>query len=116
LGGVLAYLIKLYYAVPTKLTATMAEGTMKWILSKTEWLAAGLFGAALTILASRLSDTFPVKVSANDLLGAITLGFVFQWMGVSLLEKLPGISKGSNNPPPQNPAPVGGQPAEQPKP
>jgi hypothetical protein len=110
LGGLLAYLIKLYYAVPTKLTAAMPEGKLKWILSKTEWLAAGLFGAALTILASRLSDTFPVRASANDLLGAVTLGFVFQWMGVGLLEKLPGISKKIDNPPPQNPPPAAGQP------
>ena len=38
--------------------------------------AAGLLGAAVTIVASRLSETqFPVKVSVNDFWGSLTIGF-----------------------------------------
>ena len=100
LGGLLAYLIKLYYGVDTKLTVKMENELLKRILGYTEWLSAGLFGAAMVILASRLSDTFPVKVSASDFWGAVTLGFAFQWFGVKALEKLPGMGP-ATNPPPQ---------------
>ncbi len=49
-------------------------------------LAAGLLGAALTIVASRLSDTqFPIKVSVNDFWGALTIGFVSYFIGGRLL-------------------------------
>jgi hypothetical protein len=91
LGGLLAYLIKLYYGVETQLTVRMRETLLKRLIGSTEWLSAGIFGAAMVILASRLSDTFPVRVSASDFWGSMTLGFVFQWLGVKLLEKLPGI-------------------------
>jgi hypothetical protein len=98
LGGLLAYLIKLYYGVETPLTVSMENRWLKELLGRTEWLSAGLFGAAMVILASRLSETFPVKVSADDFWGATTLGFVFQWMGVKLLEKLPGMGAAKNPP------------------
>jgi hypothetical protein len=55
-------------------------------------LAAGLLGAALTIVASRLSDTqFPIKVSVNDFWGALTIGFVSYFIGSRLLTTI--ISK-----------------------
>lgn len=45
-------------------------------------LAAGLLGAAVTIVASRLSDTqFPVKVSVNDFWGSLAIGFVAYFIG-----------------------------------
>jgi hypothetical protein len=91
LGGLLAYLIKLYYGVETHLTVRMRDTPLKRLIGSTEWISAGIFGAAMVILASRLSDTFPVRVSASDFWGSMTLGFVFQWLGVKLLEKLPGI-------------------------
>lgn len=104
LGGLLAYLIKLYYGVETTLTVRIENEQIKWAIAKTEWLAAGSFGAAMVILASRLSDTFPVKINANDFWGSVTLGFVFQWIGVKLLEKLPGMGPdkgaGGVQPPP----------------
>jgi len=105
LGGLLAYIIKLYYGVGSQLTVKMDDSLFKRIIGYTEWLSAGLFGAAMAILASRLSDTFPVKVSADDFWGAITLGFVFQWVGVRLLEKLPGMEP-STPPAPADPHPV----------
>jgi len=104
LGGLLAYLIKEYYGVNNALIVGMTNTLGKRIISQTEWLAAGLFAAATVILASRLSDTFPVKVNANDFWGAIALGFVFQWIGVKLLEKLPGMG-GAPAPAPPAPAP-----------
>ena len=110
LGGLLAYLVKLYYGVETQLSVNMPDSPYKTIIQNTEWLVAGTFGAAMVILASRLSDTFPVKVNANDFWGSMTLGFVFQWIGVKLLEKLPGMGPAStpaaNNPPAPPQAPV----------
>ena len=49
-------------------------------------LAAGLLGAALTIVASRVSDTqFPVKVSVSDFWGALTIGFISYFIGGRIL-------------------------------
>jgi hypothetical protein len=90
LGGILAYVIKWYYRVPTALIP-ISDDWLKTAIRYTEWAFAGLFGAVMAVLASRLSDTFPVKVSADDFWGAVTLGFIFQWIGVKLLEKLPGM-------------------------
>ncbi|HYL78402.1 MAG TPA: hypothetical protein VEU96_29695 [Bryobacteraceae bacterium] len=93
IGGILAYIIKSYSGVETTLTPKRALGrfTGKGAFVA-ELILAGLYACVLVILASRLSDTFPIKVNANDVLGAIALGFVFQWAGVKLLEKLPGMS------------------------
>jgi hypothetical protein len=52
-------------------------------------LAAGLLGSALTIVASRLSDTqFPIKVSVNDFWGALTIGFISYFIGNRLLSTI----------------------------
>jgi hypothetical protein len=99
LGGILAYVIKWYYGVPTHLVATVSNDWIKKAIGYTEWFFAGLFGSAMAILASRLSDTFPVKVSANDFWGSVTLGFIFQWIGVKLLEKLPGLGSSETSGP-----------------
>ena len=117
LGGLLAYVIKLYYGVPSKLTVSMESPGWQKFFGNTEWLIAGLTGAALVILASRLPDSFPIKVTANDFWGATTLGFAFQWIGVKLLEKLPGMSSGGpDNPPNPGPAPTGPAPGGNPAP
>lgn len=51
--------------------------------------AAGLLGAALTIVASRLSETqFPVKVSVNDFWGALTIGFVSYFVGHRIIASI----------------------------
>ncbi len=64
-------------------------------------LAAGLLGAALTIVASRLSDTqFPVKVSVNDFWGALTIGFISYFIGGRLLASIiDRFAPPSKNPP-----------------
>jgi hypothetical protein len=57
-------------------------------------LAAPLMGAAVTIVASRLADTqFPIKVSVNDVWGAMTIGFIAFFAGNKLIEKLVGTVK-----------------------
>jgi hypothetical protein len=96
-------------------------------------LAAGLLGAALTIVASRLSDTqFPVKVSVSDFWGALTIGFISYFIGGRILATIidrfappskpdttpgaggPGVGKsGAGNPPANQPANTA---AENPKP
>jgi hypothetical protein len=96
-------------------------------------LAAGLLGAALTIVASRLSDTqFPVKVSVSDFWGALTIGFISYFIGGRILATIvdrfappskpdttagaggPGVDKsGAGNPPANQPTNAG---AENPKP
>jgi hypothetical protein len=57
-------------------------------------LGAGLMGAAVTIVASRLSETqFPIKVSVNDFWGALTIGFFAFFVGarfiLAITSKLP---------------------------
>jgi hypothetical protein len=106
LGGLIAYIVKRYYGVSTQLTVSLAEGRLRTFAQIIEFPLAGLFGAVMVILASRLSDTFPVKISANDFWGSVTLGFVFQWLGVKLLEKLPGMSPAPGQVPGRGPAPT----------
>jgi hypothetical protein len=56
--------------------------------------AAPLMGAAVTIVFSRLADTqFPIKVSVNDVWGAMTIGFISFFVGNKLIEKLVGTVK-----------------------
>jgi hypothetical protein len=51
--------------------------------------AAAFLSAAVTIVASRLSETdFPVKVSVNDFWGALTIGFVAYFIGGKFIDKL----------------------------
>jgi hypothetical protein len=95
LGGLLAWVLKVYFNVDTGLTKAMSGSRWRPLLKWTEPFAAGLFSFVLVILASRLSESFPIKINANDFWGAIALGFVFQWMGVKLLESLPGMPKTS---------------------
>jgi hypothetical protein len=54
-------------------------------------VSAALLGAAITIVASRLSNTeFPIKVSVNDIWGAVTVGFVGYFTGNKIIDKLRG--------------------------
>jgi hypothetical protein len=67
-------------------------------------LSAFLLGAVLAVVANRLSDTqFPVKVSVNDVWGALTVGFVFYFIGQKLIDKLSGLAPAANNSPPPAP-------------
>ena len=73
--------------------------------------SAGLLGAAVTIVASRLSDTqFPVKVSVNDFWGALTIGFIAYFIGNRFITTLAGrlapppATSPATNPPVGSPA------------
>ena len=64
--------------------------------------SAGLLGSAVTIVASRLSDTqFPVKVSVNDFWGALTIGFVAYFIGNKFITTI--ASRLATPPPANNP-------------
>ncbi len=81
-------------------------------------LAAGFLGAALTIVASRLSDTqFPIKVSVNDFWGALTIGFITYFIGnrllANIIERFAPPTKPGNTPDAGNPN-VGNPPAQNP--
>ena len=86
--------------------------------------SAGLLGAAVTIVASRLSDTqFPVKVSVNDFWGSLTIGFVAYFIGSRFIVNLanrfapPAPTGGkSEAPAPKTGSPKSGTPAETAKP
>jgi hypothetical protein len=56
-------------------------------------VSAFLTGAVLSVVANRLSDTqFPIKVSVNDVWGALTVGFVFFFIGQKAIEKLRSLA------------------------
>ncbi len=105
IGGLIAWMVKTY------LGPDLAASTQPW--HKTAWtmvvepIASGLFSVIIVILSSRLSDLFPIKVSADDLWGAITLGFIAQMLGVKLLQKLPGVDPTSLQPNRADTAPGG---------
>jgi hypothetical protein len=51
--------------------------------------AAVLLSTVVTIIAGRLADTeFPIKVTVNDLWGALTIGFVSYFVGNRVIAKL----------------------------
>jgi hypothetical protein len=99
LGGIFAYL----------LMALQAQGDMAAFAGKAAWtkgwlkqaglvvrnaIGAALLSAAVTVVASRLSDTqFPVKVSVGDFWGALTIGFVSYFIGLKFIDKLSGLIK-----------------------
>ncbi len=75
-----------------------------WFVLLRNAFSAGLLGAVLAVVASRLSDTqFPVKVSVNDIWGALTIGFVSYFVGNGFINKLKQLSPA---PPPPAPAPA----------
>lgn len=114
-GGLLAYLV--VFLLP-------GQDFEKWTDAKT-WVAkltvasvwirnafsAGLLAASVTIVASRLSDTqFPVKVSVNDLWGALTIGFVSYFAGKKFIAGLADRWVTSAQPAKSQPTPpTGGQ-------
>jgi hypothetical protein len=108
IGAILAYLVvalqtdgdvdKLRSASEPRLRVTASLAILRNIGS------AFLLGAVLAIVANRLSDTqFPVKVSVNDVWGALTVGFVFYFIGNKLIDKLKTL--GPSPTPLANPGP-----------
>jgi len=100
IGGVLAYVL-----LPSRRREREGATTVSdrqgnrlfyvWRLTKpyrrriSGGIAAMLWSAMVTILLARLSETqFVVRVSVNDFWGAITIGFVAQYVGSKWLERL----------------------------
>lgn len=99
IGGLLAYLFVAVqpngpwdqFVSKTQPTGDSHKRTF-WIAGfglARDFFAAGLVGAAVTVVSSRLADTqFPVKVSVGDVWGALTIGFVSYFIGTRFIVKL----------------------------
>lgn len=79
---------------PRSLTEAFAEGGWRsGLRTAGAWLwslgGACLLSAIVTILLARLSDSqFLVKINVNDFWGAVVVGFIAQYAGVPILDKL----------------------------
>jgi hypothetical protein len=95
IGGLIAYTI-LPQTRRQRLTVTETptRTVITTLVGRVFQQAYGLFGACLlsvivTILLARISDTqFLVKVTVNDVWGAITIGFVANYAGSRVLDRL----------------------------
>ncbi len=85
LGGIFAYLLLPQVRVHLRDSRSAVQ-----MLGHIGGLArAGLFAIVVTILLSRLADTqFFVKVTVNDVWGAIAVGFVASVSGTNLINRL----------------------------
>lgn len=102
LGGLLAFLVMSFRGANTlseyagKVQARSSDPARKFVIILREAGGAILLSATVTVIAARLSTTaFPVKVSVNDFWGALTVGFVAYFIGGSFIDKLSGLSTGS---------------------
>ena len=86
LGGLCAYLLFL------RTRPALEMRTARQTLGQTGGaLASGLFAVVATILLSRISETqFFLRVTIEDLWGALAVGFVCSYMGRGLLDRLMG--------------------------
>jgi len=95
LGGLIAYAI-LPQSRRQRLTITRTEyrTQINALVGRVFQQAYGILGACLlsvivTILLARISETqFLVKVTINDVWGAITIGFVANYFGTRILDRL----------------------------
>jgi hypothetical protein len=92
IGAILAYIVTALQQDNdfAKLQTAEAAGKFRVLLViGRNVVSAALLGAAITIVSSRLADTaFPVKVSINDVWGALTIGFVAYFLGSKFIDKL----------------------------
>jgi len=100
LGGLFAFLVMAFRDQGDLANLAVEQiGTRTWfrklaVLMKNA-IGAAILSAAVTIVASRLSNTeFPIKVSVNDFWGALTIGFVSYFVGGKFIDKLAGLIKG----------------------
>jgi len=107
LGGLIAYFILPQARLRLIKVAKRGPTRTEKFLGFSEWFfkeLAGIFGAALlsamvTILLSRISETqFLIRVTVNDFWGAIAVGFLANFGGASLLEKMLKKTPGMQNP------------------
>lgn len=106
---------------PRSVASAFAESGWRGALGSVgSWLwslgGACLLSAIVTILLARLSDSqFLVKINVNDFWGAVVVGFIAQYAGVPILDKLiklvpaggpPAARQGSGHPPAPAPGPA----------
>lgn len=111
MGAILAYLVTALQPNADFDRARSPEShkiSLRGVLSISRNVASAfLLGAVLAIVANRLSDTqFPVKVSVNDVWGALTVGFVFYFLGNKIIDKLKGLNPSSGPQQNTNPRPA----------
>lgn len=96
-GAWLAYFVALFSekgVLRTKWASDQRVTRTEGVVEVLKFLTAPLLGVAVTIVASRLADTqFPIKVSVNDVWGAMTIGFIAYFIGNKFIEKLAGLTK-----------------------
>jgi hypothetical protein len=96
-GGVMAFVLLPGLWLPQDVPWNQKRRLKRvWIVIRGISVAA-ILSMMVTILLSRLSDTqFLVKVSVNDLWGAIAVGFVVGASGTSVLQKFTQANKGTS--------------------
>ena len=101
LGGLISWLL-FPQGQDKSLVLTLTAAGVLGALRKLGWYAysiagACLLGAIVTILLARLSESqFLIKINIVDFWGAITVGFIAQYVGKTILDKIiPGRMKGA---------------------
>jgi hypothetical protein len=102
LGGLIAYFIFPRRVVEpphaeTKVGIAMAYA-LKWARTAAGMAGAMLLSAIVTILLARISETqFLIRVTVSDFWGAIAVGFVANYIGVKIFEKIVPAPSGEDN-------------------
>lgn len=119
LGGLVSWLL-FPQGEPKSVTDAFSKDGFAAAGGKVFWWIYSIAGACLlsaivTVLLARLSDSqFLVKISVNDFWGALVVGFIAQYAGKSILDKIiPGRLKSQDTKasrPKEPTKPGGGQP------
>lgn len=89
LGGLCAYILFLRHQ---PVAAPPMQGTRNALRETGSALSSVLFALVATILLSRISETqFFVRVTIEDLWGALAVGFVSSYMGRGILDRLMSV-------------------------
>ena len=103
-GGLFAYFIhpqarrRLIDSAPFRGRSFLYEGTRRIFQEIGGAFAALLLSTIVTILLSQISDTqFFIRVTVSDLWGAITIGFVADYAGSTILGKTLSEVSASNS-------------------
>jgi hypothetical protein len=95
LGGLLGFLVMSFRNSTTlseyaaKVQSASLKPPPKFLIILRQAAGVILISVTVTVIASRLSTTsFPVRVSVQDFLGALTVGFVAYFVGGKFIDKL----------------------------
>jgi len=97
IGGILAFFVKqMMPNAPSDTSEATTRSDARWRRrfwrSVLHLLGAVLLSITVVILSSRLGESqFPLQVSVTDFWGALTIGFVGNFVGVYLIQKLVGM-------------------------